>query len=209
MRWGLYFKHRYNKILAVTFATLAVGFFLAEVVIFYFGQGGLVVNSPNAFLRLVYFIFLGGILSYLLVTNINNDPRAYQAILMWIFWFIIDEIQAFFYSYSLFNVIKEDVGFIKATLAIGQPAMSLLCLALGIVLYVTVRRYMFYSLNKFSTVRLFAIVYTVVLTLSYVLETVLVILMGAKVGLADIFLIVSKSCADIAMVFTLERLRRL
>ena len=208
MRWITYFKHRRNKILAISFLIIAIACFLARVVFYYIGYGKISPISFNSLLTIIYFIFEGGILAFLLVCNINNDPRAYMAILMWVFWFVIDEIQTLLYSYSFLNVLGSNIGFARATLAIAQPAFSVACLALGIILYINIRRYMFGTMGNFKVLRYLAIAYTAVCALSYGVELGLEIVIGVEIGLMDIFAVSAIVLADIAIIFTLERLRR-
>lgn len=208
MNWPLYFKNRRNKILAITLASLAVGFFLAYVVLYYVMNGGAMFSSSSSIIRLIYFILEGGILAYLLVTNVNNDPRAYQAILMWVFWFLVDEVFTLIYSSSVINIFSSSVSIPVAILALSQPFLALASLGLSVTLYIFVRRYMFHRTEKFKIIRILAIAYAGLTLATGLLQIGLIIASGGVLTLADIFAVACKLCADLAVVFTLERLRR-
>ena len=211
MNFALFFKHRKNKILAILFVGLALAGFLAGVIVNYVGapidSSGL---TFSVMLDVVYFVFEGGILTYLLVTNIRNDPRAYMAILMWIFWFFLGEIQTLFFSTNpLWLIFNQGVDPLTASLLIWYFLLVAGSLGVGIALYIFVRRYMFHIASSFRRIRLLSIIYASLSALTLVIEVVLSFqLYGGLIIVPTIIFAASRAFADVGIVFTLERLRR-
>ena len=208
MRFGLFLKNRRNKILSISLASLALAAFITGLVLYYSSVP--VDTSADTFITVFYYIFEGGILAFLLVTNIRNDPRAYQAILMWIFWFFLDEIETLFFSRSSFvSVFQPGVDPSWASLFIFYITLVASSLGLGIALYIFVRRYMFGGGVPFARVRLFAVLYAGVSAATLVLDLVITRHFLGEIYLTSgIMFLVCRFLANVAIVFTLERLKR-
>ena len=208
MHFGVYLKHHKNKLLAVGLVSLALAAFVAGLFLYY-----TVIpfdSSASNFLDLLYFIFEGGILAYLLFTNVRNDARAYHAILMWIFWFFLEKIETLFFSRSsLVAVFQPGVDPLWASLFIFYIALVASSLGLGIALYIFVRRYMFSNQTPFSRIRLFAILYAGVSGATLVLDLVITRHFQGEIYLnSGILFLLCRFLADVAICFTLERLKR-
>ncbi len=206
MRFFRSLKRYRNKILAITFVLAGLGFFLADII-----YTIMLGYAPNV-LTIISWVFEGGVLAYLLYTNVRNDSNAYQAVGMWIFLFFLSEIRTVIYSpYSVISIFSSGANLppITTALVVVQPVLAVGTLALGIYLYVLVRKYMFGLTSRFERVRLIAILYTLVSFASYASQIALLYSAGLSLSFPDFLPGLCKFCSDISVIFTLERLRRI
>ena len=210
MNLGLILKNRKNKIFAIGLSLIALGFFVAGISIHFFTLGANFMGTPQGIIDIISFVFEGGILTYLLVTNIRNDSRAYLAILMWLFWFFVDEIFTILYSrLAIVSFFGPNVDPVYVTLSSLYILFTVASLVIGILLYIFIRRYMFMSYDRFSRIRLFAIIHAgisigascLIIALEYLVN-------GQAFFIESLFFGLCRALADIAICFTLERLRR-
>ncbi|MCR5079115.1 MAG: hypothetical protein K6B65_04295 [Bacilli bacterium] len=206
MRFLRTLKRYRNKILAITFVLAGLGFFLADIVC------SIIYGFTPDILTIISWVIEGGVLSYLLFTNVRNDSNAYQAVGMWIFLFFLSEIRTVIYSpYSVISLFSSKASLtpLATTLVVFQPVLAIGTLGLGVYLYILVRKYMFGLTSRFARVRLIAILYTVVSFASYAAQIGLLSAMGLSLSIVDFFPGLCKLCSDISVIFTLERLRRI
>lgn len=199
-------KRYHNKILALFFTAVALGLFISEIIT------SIAFGSVIDILTIISWVFVGGVLCYLLFTNVRNDPNAYQAIVMWIFLFFLSEIRQVIYSPASIVTLFRSSGELPpltVTFAILQPIIAIATLGLGIYLYILVRRYMYGLSSDFKRVRLIAILYALVSFLSYSLSIATLYSYGLIPDIAIYLPSLYKVSADIAVIFTLERLRRI
>lgn len=210
MNLGLILKNRKNKIFAIGLSAIALGFFVAGISFHFFTLGANFMGSAEGIIDIISFIFEGGILTYLLVTNIRNDSRAYMAILMWMFWFFIDEIFTILYSrLTIISFFGPNADPVYVSLSVLYILLTIASLVIGILLYIQIRRYMFMSSDRFSRIRLFAIIHAAISVGVSALVIVLEYLVNGQLFfLESLFFGLCRSLADIAICFTLERLRR-
>ena len=206
MKFLRFIKRYHNKILALFFTVIALGLFISEIVT------SIAFGSVVDILTIISWVFVGGVLSYLLFTNVRNDPNAYQAIVMWIFLFFLSEIRQVIYSPASIVTLFRSSGQLPpltVVFAILQPIVAIATLALGIYLYILVRRYMFGLSSDYKRVRLIAILYTLVSFISYSLSIATLYSYGLIPDIVMYLPSLYKVSADIAVIFTLERLRRI
>lgn len=211
MNWPLYFKNHKNKFFAVLFSALGIACFVGVAIMFFLQSTG-DFGSQSYIIALINIVFELGLMIYLLSCNINNDNRAYMAIMMWIFWFFLEQFEDVVYgSAGLFSVLGSGdallIGMSMAYLAFG-----IACFAVGLTLYLLVRRYMIGLDNNYRRIRILAIVYAslsgVALAFNLAITFISLGVAGWAMVLVALLTPIAELLIDVAIIFTLERLRR-
>jgi hypothetical protein len=211
MNWPLYFKNHKNKFFAVFFSALGIACFVGVAIMFFLQSTG-DFGSQSYIIALINIVFELGLMIYLLSCNINNDNRAYMAIMMWIFWFFLEQFEDVVYgSAGLFSVLGSGdallIGMSMAYLAFG-----IACFAVGLTLYLLVRRYMIGLDNNYRRIRILAIVYAslsgVALAFNLAITFISLGVAGWAMVLVALLTPIAELLIDVAIIFTLERLRR-
>ncbi len=211
MNWPLYFKNHKNKFFAVFFSALGIACFVGVAIMFFLQSTG-DFGSQSYIIALINIVFELGLMIYLLSCNINNDNRAYMAIMMWIFWFFLEQFEDVVYgSAGLFSVLGSGdallIGMSMAYLAFG-----IACFAVGLTLYLLVRRYMIGLDNNYRRIRILAIVYAslsgVALAFDLAITFISLGVAGWAMVLVALLTPIAELLIDVAIIFTLERLRR-
>ena len=211
MNWPLYFKNHKNKFFAVLFSALGIACFVGVAIMFFLQSTG-DFGSQSYIIALINIVFELGLMIYLLSCNINNDNRAYMAIMMWIFWFFLEQFEDVVYgSAGLFSVLGSGdallIGMSMAYLAFG-----IACFAVGLTLYLLVRRYMIGLDNNYRRIRILAIVYAslsgVALAFDLAITFISLGVAGWAMVLVALLTPIAELLIDVAIIFTLERLRR-
>lgn len=194
-------KRYKNKILAILFSGLALALFAAFYLLYEINYDWTFFRrNPgelwNFFCLLVPFLII-------FICNIRNDNYAYNGIMMFVlleaFSSTMNAVQMIIYGYFL-------------TLAIIQIVFVAATAVIGFLLYIRIVRYMRGFDDDFKKVRVFAIIYTSLLLTSLIFYCVIMynylagdlLLLFAAYGLS-----LAEACEAVAVIFTLERLRRI
>ena len=207
MRPSVFLRLHRNKILAITFAALACALFLSVYLYLEIATGWTYFRSD--FRNLWNFILTAVVYSLILVANIRNDNIAYHGILMFVF------IAAFSFVWGIiYGSIDLADTFLSGEAAYVLIAVGLLmfrigAIALGFVLYAFIWRYGAMRLTSFKPVRMLAIAFAIVLTISCVFQALVLSMFGIETLFLSIGLPIAEALMAVAIIFTLERLRRL
>ena len=200
--------HR-NKIFAVSFAALAVATFVAQYIL-----TGVFYGWNNVFtgpLPIINASITLGIFLMILVTNIRNDDRAYNGILMFVFLIAWRLVWSFLpQGLSLGSLIGSSRPEYVAT-AVLDLLLGLGAAGLGVTLYVFVFRYRM-GRGDFNLVRLFAVLFALALALLAGADLALYLLsistISAPYAALCVCAVLPDALMGVAVAFTLERLRR-
>lgn len=215
MGFRRFFKLYKNKILAIGFASLALiaffAYYIMEVVRFgfsFFTQDAFTIwNMVVVFIAYAMIFFC----------NITNDSSAYQGILMFVFMVVAGQILSSIDTVidCIRNISGESPEVIVVTVLhilfmLGQ-------IFVGVCLYLNSRRYMRGLSDDFKKLRLYGILFTVMLALSHgaIITLVTLLMFGYAtvfdwVSFLSLFLLpISEVLMSVSVNFTLERLRRL
>ena len=208
-----YFKEHRNKILAVTFSALALAVYLGYYVVleiefqgFYFRT---LIAKTNDWIFVFWNIFFYIVLVFggLLVRNINNDGNAYHNILIFVFAIAFDALYSLvFGSYDIVNtaVNSDALGIIVLLLFLAFVVAELI---FGVLLYINFGRYMRGVGVEWSKIRRLAIIFSILVCLGAAPMVVLSFMAGE--GLISLLSVsVAEAFCSVAIIFTLERLRR-
>ncbi len=208
-----YFKEHRNKILAVSFSALALAVFLGYYGVLEILTGGFYfrhqATTGDLIIEMWNFVFYA-VLVYggLMYRNIQNDGRAYSNILIFIFSLAFNLLLDLLEEgiYTVFDVASGQtisvVFFLLSVLfTIGQ-------MVIGILLYINIARYMRGYSVPWKRIRTLAIVFAILVGLgAFPLVALSMLLLGDGL-IALLSVPVSEAFCSIAIIFTLERLRR-
>lgn len=201
-------KHYKNKILATSLSGLALGIYLAYHIIMAVSLGAAYFDFRtiwNAVLTIIAYAII-------FFCNIRNDNFAYTGILMFVFFVTFDHIYSIFVSnFSIPQIFADGDGALVTTFLLTMAGNVALVVS-GILLYIWVRRYMVGLMADFRKIRLFGIAFAGILFISVAVEVTFMILAGIFVPgmLWTMFAVpVSEVVMALAIIFTLERLRRI
>ena len=206
-----FFRAHKNKIFALTFVGLGLAVFLAFYLVMGFSTEWAVFRtSIAALLNFLITLFCYG---YLLFTNIYNDNRAYSAIFTFVGLMVIQ---------AVFNIIDISIAagsalwngqVLNLTLFLGYATLSGGVVGIGIPFYIFTFRYLFGRDNRFSKVRLFALLFLGILALSVIFYLTYEFVAGLAVDVGTTLWILALPISELlvgaGVVFTLERLRRI
>ena len=210
-----YFKEHRNKILAITFSSLALAAFIGYYIILEIVFGGTyfrtLIATTNDYLFEFWNTFFYVVLVFggLLVRNINNDGRAYSNILIFVFSIAFGA----FYSLILAGVDifmsfggggYGPLGIIILLLIIAFTVAEII---FGSLLYVNVARYMRGMGVEWSKIRRLAIILAILVSLA-AFPMVAFSFLGGEGWISLLDVSVAEAFCSIAIIFTLERLRR-
>lgn len=206
MNWRLYLKHRKNKILAVSLSTIA---FLMLASSFALEVSLVGASFTSLWNYLLYFLSYGMILFY----NIRNDNNAYRGITLFVFFMAFDQIWSVFMGGIDLAVLFNMANPLSIVINVFYLALVLTGGVIGFMLYAKIARYMVDPLASFRKVRIFAIVYAAILLVLFGLSLWSIFFFLGDVGslaLASLILLpLSEVIMAVAIIFTLERLRRI
>ena len=208
MRLSVFLHLHRNKILATSLAAIASVLFLAVYLYLEINTGWTYFRSD--FRNIWNFVLTAAVYGLILVANIRNDNVAYHGILMFVF------IVAFSF---IWDVINGTVNVMNA-FSSGDPMTILMCvgmllftisaIVIGFVLYVFILRYASMRLPSFRPVRIMGIVFSGVLFIACAFRIALLsAIMNWEMLFAFFGLPIAEFIMSVAIVFTLERLRRL
>lgn len=149
--------------------------------------------------------------------NIRNDNYAYRGILLFVFFMAFDQLMEVFYGGAALGLMFNVENPISIVLSVFYLLFVLSEAVVGFMLYYNITKYMMNPVASFKKVRLLAIVYSALLfiAISFSIAIFSVILLPsytpAQVGLAVTLLLlspISEVVMSVAIIFTLERLRR-
>lgn len=206
MNWRLYLKHRKNKILAVSLSTIA---FLMLASSFALEVSLVGASFTSLWNYLLYFLSYGMILFY----NIRNDNNAYRGITLFVFFMAFDQIWSVFMGGIDLAILFNMANPLSIVINVFYLALVLAGGVIGFMLYAKIARYMVDPLASFRKVRIFAIVYAAILLVLFGLSLWSIFFFLGDVGslaLASLILLpLSEVIMAVAIIFTLERLRRI
>lgn len=206
MNWRLYLKHRKNKILAVSLSTIA---FLMLASSFALEVSLVGASFTSLWNYLLYFLSYGMILFY----NIRNDNNAYRGITLFVFFMAFDQIWSVFMGGIDLAILFDMANPLSIVINVFYLALVLAGGVIGFMLYAKIARYMVDPLASFRKVRIFAIVYAAILLVLFGLSLWSIFFFLGDVGslaLASLILLpLSEAIMAVAIIFTLERLRRI
>ena len=208
----MYLKHRRNKILAVGLSGIAVAMLIASFII-EMSAGGWSFDFSLLWNYILTFIAY----AIILFCNIRNDNYAYRGILLFVFFMAFDQLMEVFYGGAALGLMFNVENPISIVLSVFYLLFVLSEAVVGFMLYYNITKYMMNPIASFKKVRLLAIVYSALLfiAISFSIAIFSVILLPsytpAQVGLAVTLLLlspISEVVMSVAIIFTLERLRR-
>lgn len=206
MNWRLYLKHRKNKILAVSLSTIA---FLMLASSFALEVSLVGASFTSLWNYLLYFLSYGMILFY----NIRNDNNAYRGITLFVFFMAFNQIWSVFMGGIDLAILFDMANPLSIVINVFHLALVLAGGVIGFMLYAKIARYMVDPLASFRKVRIFAIVYAAILLVLFGLSLWSIFFFLGDVGslaLASLILLpLSEVIMAVAIIFTLERLRRI
>lgn len=206
MNWRLYLKHRKNKILAVSLSTIAFSMLASSFALEVSLVGASFTSLWN---YLLYFLSYGMILFY----NIRNDNNAYRGITLFVFFMAFDQIWSVFMGGIDLAILFNMANPLSIVINVFYLALVLAGGVIGFMLYAKIARYMVDPLASFRKVRIFAIVYAAILLVLFGLSLWSIFFFLGDVGslaLASLILLpLSEVIMAVAIIFTLERLRRI
>lgn len=204
-----FFRLYHNKIFAILFASLGLAAFVGYLIVSGINAGWAMFSSPGTIISalLTFVIF-----SMLLVTNIQNDNAAFNAISMFVFmvaWDMIWSLLPFNTNYSIILALSGDVG-VKA-IGIVAIISCALCAGAGLAFFVYLFRYRVGRI-EFRKCNLWAWLFLASVTLESIIEFVTLLLLfgpsGENVVLLALY-VLPEVFMGIASLFTLQRLRRI
>ena len=208
----MYLKHRRNKILAVGLSGIAVAMLIASFII-EMSAGGWSFDFSLLWNYILTFIAY----AIIFFCNIRNDNYAYRGILLFVFFMAFDQLMEVFYGGAALGLMFNVENPISIVLSVFYLLFVLSEAVVGFTLYYNITKYMMNPVASFKKVRLLAIVYSALLfiAISFSIAIFSVILLPsynpAQVGLAVTLLLlspISEVVMSVAIIFTLERLRR-
>ena len=208
----MYLKHRRNKILAVGLSGIAVAMLIASFIID-MSAGGWAFDFSLLWNYILTFIAY----AIIFFCNIRNDNYAYRGILLFVFFMAFDQLMEVFYGGATLGLMFNVENPISIVLSVFYLLFVLSEAVVGFMLYYNITKYMMNPVASFKKVRLLAIVYSALLfiAISFSIAIFSVILLPsytpAEVGLAVTLLLlspISEVVMSVAIIFTLERLRR-
>lgn len=208
----MYLKHRRNKILAVGLSGIAVAMLIASFII-EMSAGGWSFDFSLLWNYILTFIAY----AIIFFCNIRNDNYAYRGILLFVFFMAFDQLMEVFYGGAALGLMFNVENPISIVLSVFYLLFVLSEAVVGFMLYYNITKYMMNPVASFKKVRLLAIVYSALLfiAISFSIAIFSVILLPsyspAQVGLAVTLLLlspISEVVMSVAIIFTLERLRR-
>lgn len=208
----MYLKHRRNKILAVGLSGIAVAMLIASFII-EMSAGGWSFDFSLLWNYILTFIAY----AIIFFCNIRNDNYAYRGILLFVFFMAFDQLMEVFYGGAALGLMFNVENPISIVLSVFYLLFVLSEAVVGFVLYYNITKYMMNPVASFKKVRLLAIVYSALLfiAISFSIAIFSVILLPsytpAQIGLAVTLLLlspISEVVMSVAIIFTLERLRR-
>lgn len=198
-----------NKILAVTFLSLACLFFFgyylyAEI------QTSFTFFRSSDWITILYFVLDAIMYLILLLANIRNDDFAYTGIALFVSMETFSYLQKLFYGQMSFvNILYSGspllilLGTFYILFLMGEAGV-------GIALYVLVVRYQ-RGYPHFKPIRILGIFFACSIALASL--TYVGLIAGSGLGAGTIFAILATPLAEVfasvGIVFTLERLRRI
>ena len=206
MNWRLYLKHRKNKILAVSLSSIA---FLMLAASFALEVSLVGASFTSLWNYLLYFLSYGMILFY----NIRNDNNAYRGITLFVFFMAFNQIWSVFMGGIDLAILFDMANPLSIVINVFYLALVLAGGVIGFLLYAKIARYMVDPLASFRKVRIFAIVYAAILLVLFGISLWSVFFFLGDVdslSLASLILLpLSEVIMAAAIIFTLERLRRI
>lgn len=208
----MYLKHRRNKILAVGLSGIAVAMLIASFIID-MSAGGWAFDFSLLWNYILTFIAY----AIIFFCNIRNDNYAHRGILLFVFFMAFDQLMEVFYGGATLGLMFNVENPISIVLSVFYLLFVLLEAVVGFMLYYNITKYMMNPVASFKKVRLLAIVYSALLfiAISFSIAIFSVILLPsytpAQIGLAVTLLLlspISEVVMSVAIIFTLERLRR-
>lgn len=208
----MYLKHRRNKILAVGLSGIAVAMLIASFII-EMSAGGWSFDFSLLWNYILTFIAY----AIIFFCNIRNDNYAYRGILLFVFFMAFDQLMEVFYGGAALGLMFNVENPISIVLSVFYLLFVLSEAVVGFMLYYNITKYMMNPVASFKKVRLLAVVYSALLfiAISFSIAIFSVILLPsytpAQVGLAVTLLLlspISEVVMSVAIIFTLERLRR-
>ena len=208
----MYLKHRRNKILAVGLSGIAVAMLIASFIID-MSAGGWAFDFSLLWNYILTFIAY----AIIFFCNIRNDNYAYRGILLFVFFMAFDQLMEVFYGGAALGLMFNVENPISIVLSVFYLLFVLSEAVVGFMLYYNITKYMMNPVASFKKVRLLAIVYSalLIIAISFSIAIFSVILLPsytpAQVGLAVTLLLlspISEVVMSVAIIFTLERLRR-
>lgn len=208
----IYLKHRRNKILAVGLSGIAVAMLIASFIID-MSAGGWAFDFSLLWNYILTFIAY----AIIFFCNIRNDNYAYRGILLFVFFMAFDQLMEVFYGGATLGLMFNVENPISIVLSVFYLLFVLSEAVVGFMLYYNITKYMMNPMASFKKVRLLAIVYSALLfiAISFSIAIFSVILLPsytpAQIGLAVTLLLlspISEVVMSVAIIFTLERLRR-
>ena len=200
-----------NKTFAVAFSGAALIAFFAYYAVCEFNSGWTFFRADpwNLWDFAIYLLAYGIIFA----ANILNDNVAYRGILMFVFFTFLSRVFALFPASNNLIAAVNSGDPLLISLFVLFLALTLGQFAIGLLLYFWIYRYARGVSNDFVRVRVFAIVYAGILLASAALRGILLVLITGSFGpvyaLMIFLLPISEVLMSVAIVFTLERLRRL
>ena len=208
----MYLKHRRNKILAVGLSGIAVAMLIASFIID-MSAGGWSFDFSLLWNYILTFIAY----AIIFFCNIRNDNYAYRGILLFVFFMAFDQLMEVFYGGATLGLMFNVENPVSIVLSVFYLLFVLSEAVVGFMLYYNITKYMMNPVASFKKVRLLAIVYSALLfvAISFSIAIFSVILLPsytpAQIGLAVTLLLlspISEVVMSVAIIFTLERLRR-
>lgn len=158
---------------------------------------------------LLYFLSYGMIL----FCNIRNDNNAYRGITLFVFFMAFDQIWSVFMGGIDLAILFNMANPLSIVINVFYLALVLAGGVIGFLLYAKIARYMVDPLASFRKVRIFAIVYAAILLVLFGLSLWSIFFFLGDVGslaLSSLILLpLSEVIMAVAIIFTLERLRRI
>ena len=208
MNLNYYWKHHHNKILACTLSGLALAIYLAVQVTF------MVLSGTNyfSFLNIWSVVLTIAVYTIIFSGNLRNDPFAYNGVLMFIFMSVFDAIRSLIVSgfdvATSFGGENVRLGVFFIITVLFEAAMAVI----GILLYVQSRRYMLGYPVRWKIIRLLSILFFACLCVSTAFTLSILLLLGIAGPIYALLVVaepVSAVLIGLAIVFTMERLRRI
>ena len=211
MGFSRFFKSHRNKIMAVSLSGLAFALFAAYYLTVEILSGW--VFFRRDFLQIWSFLLYLLVYSIILFANIRNDNVAYMGILMFVFFTFFSRIWDLFPASNNLVSSFSSGNPLLIGLCAGFLAAALAQFVLGIILYFRIHLYSRGRDDDYRRIRTLGIAYSIALSLCLSFRIALLLLLQGTYGPAYTFLVfmipLSEVIMSVAIVFTLERLRRL
>ena len=202
------FRYR-NKILAISFSGLALLAYLSYYLLLEIFTNWTYFRGSFSSNPFAIFSFAIGLFAYgtILIGNINNDPRAYRGISLFVAYTTFGAFLNIF-----FNTLEGIVtGALLYVLTSVRTIISVATLVVGIFLYINAWRYMLGN-NNFKKVKLFSFLFALILSAVSTLDIVLAIVFTSS-SIGTFFLLILLSLSEALLgwgiLFTLRRLERI